>query len=79
MFFTCIVDQHVHVAKSGGSGAHLVPDTYIELKGRDLDLGVFLEQVLLQVLKTTFATGSKELSIAEKRLGEFHDDSISIL
>lgn len=60
-FFTCVVDQHVHIAKGGGRGAHFVPDTNIQFKGRDLDLGVFLEQVLFQILKAIFATGSQEL------------------
>lgn len=82
-YFTRVVDQHIHIAKGGGRGAHFVPDTDIQLKGRDLDLGVFLEQVLFQVLEAIFAAGSQELKdhffcfvgkSEEGFWGEFLDD-----
>lgn len=70
--FTCVIDQHIHIAKGGGSGAHLVSDTDIHLKGRDLDLRMFLEQILFQDLETIFTAGGQKLIykyIAGKKLG----------
>jgi hypothetical protein len=63
---TCIVDQHVHVAKFGCGLHNFGAGSDIELKGPDLNPRMPCLQILFQVFQTLLTTGSQYLIKIDK-------------